>query len=106
MELTAINIGEGPLVLHFGTSQRFDFYAKDENNRIVWKWSLDMVFANVQNKVTVQAGKGLRFKAKWNYFRNDGRRVSPGKYAIMAAITPKPQNLYSKPVSIDVPPGE
>ena len=101
--VTARNKGNKPLMLKFNTAQQYEFYAKDENQRIVWKWSNDRVFAEALTDVTLAPGEMFSRSAKWNYLRNDGYRVKAGKYQIMGAITVQPQGRYSKPLQVDVP---
>ena len=99
------NVSDKSLILKFDTAQRYDFYAKDQNQRMIWQWSNEIVFANVQSEITLKPGQALAHTVKWKYVRNDGRRVKGGKFWIMGAITSRPQNRYSKPVQIDVPEG-
>ena len=101
--VVATNKDTRPVVLKFNTAQQYDFYAKDQNQRIVWKWSNDRVFANVQTKTQLQPGQALSHSVKWKYLRNDGYRAKAGKYQIMGAVTAQPQNIYSKPVTLEVP---
>ena len=100
--VTALNRGSKPLMLKFNTAQQYEFYAKDENQRIVWKWSNDRVFAEALTNITLAPGETFSRSAKWNYLRNDGHRVPAGKYQIMGAITPQPQHIFSGPVPIEV----
>lgn len=103
LELTAANNTQRPVVVEFRSAQRFDFYAKDFNGRIIWQWSHERVFADEQSKETLQPGEILKYKAKWPYVRNDGHRVKGGKYALMGALCAQPQNEYSKVVEVAVP---
>ncbi len=101
--VTATNRSEKTMVLDFQSAQHYDFYAKDSDLRIVWKWSNEVVFANAQTKLTLRPGEQISKAVKWKYVRNDGRRVKGGDFWIMGAITPQPQNKYSKPLQIEVP---
>jgi len=104
LELIVTNTGSVPLELKFNTAQRFDFYAKDQDQRIIWQWSNEMVFADALAQETLQPRESRLYKAQWSYVRNDTRCVKAGPYQLMGALTAQPQNQYSKPQVIFVSP--
>ena len=103
LELTVLNNTGKPLVLDFRNSQRFDFYIRDMNRKIIWQWAYERVFADELGKETLQPGGHLRFKAKWPYLRYDGSRVKGGKYWVIGALSAQPKNRYAKLLAIEVP---
>jgi hypothetical protein len=42
-----------PLTLAFGTSQEYDAVLRDSDGRVVWQWSADRVFAQVEHQQSV-----------------------------------------------------
>ena len=62
LELTAVNHTQRPVVVEFRNAQRFEFYAKDVNGRIIWQWSEGRVFAEEQTKETLLLGENFRCK--------------------------------------------
>jgi len=103
INLVATNTSSRPITLEFSSAQKYDFYVKSDNQRIVWKWSNNMVFANVQTKVTIHRLEQLTHSVKWDYTRNDGFPAKAGKYTVMGPVACMPQNVYSKPLPIQVP---
>jgi len=47
MTLKIFNYTGEDIVFHFNTSQRYDFIIEDEEGNEVWRWSKDMMFAQM-----------------------------------------------------------
>jgi len=94
MTLTLRNAGSQPVQLLFSTSQRYDFLARNDAGEEVWRWSADMVFAQVLGEETLGPGGDLTFQETWDRQDNNGVQVAPARYDIEGSIV----------ASVDCPP--
>jgi hypothetical protein len=65
LELHVTNVMPSVVVLEFATSQRYDFDVSDGAGEVVWRWSDDMMFAQVVGQEALQPGGSLRYTATW-----------------------------------------
>jgi hypothetical protein len=65
LELHITNATGGPLTLEFGTAQRYDFEILGSGGEAVWRWSDDMMFAQVLGEEVLAAGETRRYGAVW-----------------------------------------
>ncbi|CAN5677817.1 hypothetical protein BH23GEM10_BH23GEM10_04350 [soil metagenome] len=65
LELHVTNVTSGPLVLEFGTSQRYDFAVDHLNGEGAFRWSAARSFARVLGTEELAAGESRRYTASW-----------------------------------------
>jgi hypothetical protein len=63
--LDLTNTTGAPLVLEFGSAQRFDIGVQDGAGEDVWRWSADRSFAQVLGADTLAAGETVSYDAEW-----------------------------------------
>jgi hypothetical protein len=84
LKLTATNTTKESIVLNFGTSQQFDFYARQASlegsplgsNTGFWNWAQDKVFTASLNSETLAAGETLTYQVNWGGRDNSGNLVA------------------------------
>lgn len=64
-EVHVTNVTDRPLVLEFGSAQRYDVEVRDDDGDAVWQWSADRVFAQVVGREDLAAGASMRFTTEW-----------------------------------------
>jgi hypothetical protein len=79
LELHVTNVSGGPLVLEFATAQRYDFEVLALSGAVVWRWSDDMMFAQVLGEETLAAGETRRYTAGWPAPGGAGEYVARGR---------------------------
>jgi hypothetical protein len=80
LELYITNVTTEPIVLEFGTGQRYDFAVGLTDGTVVWRWSQDRVFTQALSSETLAAGESRRYAAAWAADRN-------GDYVAAAWLT-------------------
>lgn len=70
-ELHITNVTAEVMALEFATAQRYDFEVVDGGGRPVWRWSDDLMFAQVLGTEGLAPGESRRYEASW---WSDGRR--------------------------------
>jgi len=101
MRLTVTNKGDKPLELTFFSSQRYDFVVEKEEKEI-WRWSKDKVFAMMLGELTLQPDQSLVYQESWTQEDNTGRLVPPGKYEIIGILTTAPESIISYSLNIEI----
>ena len=76
--LTVANAGSEPVVLEFGTEQRYDFVVREGGSE-VWRWSADRMFAQAESADTVPAGGSLEYRETWVHGGRGGRYEAEGE---------------------------
>jgi hypothetical protein len=79
IEIHVTNVAGRMLTLEFATTQRYDVEISDSSGRRVWRWSDDMMFAQVLGREVVLAGESMRYVITWP-------RPVPGEYVATARI--------------------
>jgi len=69
------------ITLKFNTSQIYDFVVM-KDNKIVFKWGIDRMFAQVITEVVVPANGTRAFSVTWDMVDNKGNKVSDGTYVV------------------------
>lgn len=64
-ELHITNVTSDPIVLEFGTGQRYDFAVGLTDGTVVWRWSQDRAFTQALGNETLAAGESRRYAATW-----------------------------------------
>lgn len=78
---TITNSTNTPITLTFNTSQIYDFeIVKD--GKVVFKWGIGRMFAQVITKVTVPANGTKAFSVVWGMVDNKGNKVDVGTYSV------------------------
>ncbi|MGH7909209.1 MAG: BsuPI-related putative proteinase inhibitor [Thermodesulfobacteriota bacterium] len=100
MTLTVTNKSKETFHYSFRSSQVYDFVVKEDNKEI-WRWSTDKVFAQVIIEFTLAPGKSESFEESWEQVDNEGKNVSAGKYQVIGILATRPERS-SHPVSIEI----
>ena len=65
----------------YASAQTHDFIVRDGETEI-WKWSYDLVVADVVVEETILPGEILEFDENWSQADNEGLSVPPGSYTL------------------------
>jgi hypothetical protein len=68
--LHGTNPTEQPILLEFDNAQRFEFEVHDASGAVIWRWSAQHAFAQVEGRERVAPSESLRYEGVW---RQDGR---------------------------------
>ena len=79
LDLIVANAGAEPVVLTFGTSQRYDFVVLGEDGAEVWRWSADRMFTQAVAEEEVPAGAALEYHEAWP-------QAGPGRFRVVATV--------------------
>lgn len=82
--LILADCGDNEAVLHFPTSQRYDFIINDPNGAEVWRSSDGKSYDQVEGTETLQAGQTKLYKETWDQKDRSGNQVLEGKYKVSA----------------------
>jgi hypothetical protein len=63
--LEVANGGMSPVVLEFGTGQRYDFAVRDSAGVEMWRWSSEQLFTQALGTEAVEAGRVLSYEVVW-----------------------------------------
>jgi hypothetical protein len=77
LELHVTNATEDTLRVEFATAQRYDFAVSDASGE-VWRWSSDMVFAQVLGVEEMLPGETRRYGASWAASGRSGEHTATG----------------------------
>jgi hypothetical protein len=100
MSLTVANKSKETFRDSFRSAQSYDFVVKQENKEI-WRWSSDKLFAQVITEFTLAPGKSKSFEEVWEQIDNDGKNISAGKYQTIGILATRPERS-SNAVSIEI----
>jgi hypothetical protein len=79
LELHITNVSGGPLTLEFATAQRYDFEVEEAAGGLAWRWSDEMMFAQVLGEERLEAGESRRYTAGWSAPGGSGDYVARGR---------------------------
>jgi hypothetical protein len=82
LTLTVTNIASYPVTIHFQTTQRYDFSARNSSGQVVWTWSNGQSFPPTPGEVVLAPGASLRYTQPWSYVNNSGMPVLDGTYTV------------------------
>jgi hypothetical protein len=80
--LTVFNYTEDRVIFTFTSTQRYDFFIRQEG-REIWRWSAERFFALVMGEERIQPGKSLVYTE--TYRAKD--KLTPGIYSITGMLT-------------------
>ena len=78
---TITNTGKDPVTLTFNTSQIYDFVIM-KDNKIIFKWGIERMFAQVITQVTVPGEGTKAFSVSWDMVDSKGNKVDTGTYTV------------------------
>ncbi|HUE77076.1 MAG TPA: BsuPI-related putative proteinase inhibitor [Longimicrobiales bacterium] len=81
LRLHVTNTGTRPIDFTFPTSQRYDFVVATDTGERVWRWSDEMMFAQVISEVALAPGETWDFEAAWE----PGNRA--GLFQVLGEVT-------------------
>jgi Intracellular proteinase inhibitor len=82
--LLLANCGNNDAVLHFPTTQRYDFIITDPNGVEDWRSSDGKSFGQVEGTETLQPGQTATYTETWNQKDRTGTQVPAGQYKVSA----------------------
>jgi hypothetical protein len=82
-DLSLKNEGEKPVELLFTSGQQFEISVVNESGERVYRYSDDKMFTQALQKMTIEAGKTVKWHDQWAY-SND---LLAGKYKVIAQVT-------------------
>ena len=84
MEFRLFNYTNSPIGLQYTSSQRFDFVIRDKDDREIWRWSNDKMFAQrISEKVLGPQNREMAFETRF------GGRLEKGSYKLTGISTAK-----------------
>jgi hypothetical protein len=94
------NDGDAPVVMSFPTSQLYDFILRDAEGKAIWRWSRDMVFAQVLTDRTFAPHEERDFAETIPLAALEG--ITPGVYYVSAEL-PKVARSFQEPIEVEAP---
>ncbi len=95
LRLRLLNAAAADSMLTFPTSQKYDFFIKDEQGHEVWRWSEGRVFTQMVQNETIQAGE------RFDYFgKVEPGELEAGSYEVLGLTTA--EELIGETVSIEL----
>jgi hypothetical protein len=79
LELHVTNATGEALLVEFTSAQRYDFTVVDDGGSVVWRWSDEMMFAQVMGTESLQPGETRRYAASWYAGALRGEYVATGR---------------------------
>jgi hypothetical protein len=104
MKLRVANLGDRPLTLRLtGRPIAFDLIVTSADGTTVWRRLEEATITMVLQVRTLASGETLVLEDVWRQQAAGGARVSPGDYAVTAALlTDAPIPLRAAPVSLRI----
>lgn len=84
MTFTIANCGDNAITLTYPTTQRYEFFAQDDNLNKVWSSADNKVFDQVQGQQTVGPNETVVYTETWDQKDSSGAQVPDGRYKISA----------------------
>lgn len=102
MALTVLNQGSKTYEAQFSSSKIYDFYLYDAEERLVWKWSGDKMFAMALINKRLEPKQPLTYVETFNQILLSGKQLEPGKYRLVGEFYMREKQYCSKAVEIEV----
>ena len=102
MALTVLNQGSKTYEAQFASSKIYDFYLYDAEERLVWKWSGDKMFAMALVNRELLSKLPLTYVITFNQTLLSGKQLGPGKYQLVGEFSIRENPRRTKPVAIEV----
>ncbi|HET9862515.1 MAG TPA: BsuPI-related putative proteinase inhibitor [Steroidobacteraceae bacterium] len=80
------NLRNRTTTLRFPDAQIYDFYLFDADDRVLWRWSEDMAFAQVVTRLTFAPRATRSYTLTWNGVLADGTQLPAGQYRARGVI--------------------
>lgn len=77
--LHVTNLTDDAVTLEFATAQRYDFEVSRVDGGVVWRWSDEMMFAQVEGRETLEPGESRRYEETWVAPTAAGSYVATGR---------------------------
>lgn len=100
LALTVLNQGSKRYEAQFSSSKIYDFYLYDAEERLVWKWSGDKMFAMALINRRLEPKQPLTYVEIFN--QTSGKQLEPGKYRLVGEFCLREKQYCSKAVEIEV----
>jgi hypothetical protein len=84
--LTLRNTTDKPVVLEFGSGQRYNLEIQDEHGKVVYRWSDDRAFTMMFGQESLGPGE-KSYTVEVRLADGEGRALAPGKYNAEGSIT-------------------
>lgn len=102
MALTVLNQGSKRYEAQFSSSKIYDFYLYDAEERPVWKWSGDKMFAMALINRRLEPKQPLTYVETFNQILPSGKQLEPGKYLLVGELCIREKQLRAKPVEVEI----
>lgn len=102
MALTVLNQGSKRYEAQFSSSKIYDFYLYDAEERLVWKWSGDKMFAMALVNKRLEPKQPLTYVETFDQILLSGKQLEPGKYRLMGEFCMRGKQLRTKPVELEI----
>lgn len=100
MALTVLNQGSKRYEAQFSSSKIYDFYLYDAQERLVWKWSGDKMFAMALINRRLEPKQPLTYVEIFN--QTSGIQLEPGKYRLVGEFCMREKPYRAKQVEIEI----
>ena len=93
IELTIIITNESQETISsiYSSSQSFDFAVYKPDQKEIWRWSHDKVFAMMVRPFELSPGKNIKFSYTWKQTGNNSQLVPAGKYYVQGWLVLSPR---------------
>lgn len=102
MALTVLNQGSKTYEAQFASSKIYDFYLYDAEERLVWKWSGDKMFAMALISRKLEPKHPLTYVETFNQIFLSGKQLEPGKYRLVGEFCMREKQLRTKPLELEI----
>ncbi|MFH1219669.1 MAG: BsuPI-related putative proteinase inhibitor [Candidatus Eisenbacteria bacterium] len=92
VRLVVSNTTARPLSLVFPTAQTADFVVR-KGRDIIWRWSDEMMFAQVLSGAAIAPHDSVIYGAQWNQKLADGTNAALGAYTIQGILVTRPEKV-------------
>jgi len=76
------NLTDQSVTLQYSSSQLFDFYVSNRNDREIWRWSEDKSFLPVIREMILGPGEEETIEIVWNQRNKSGNLVDPQMFTL------------------------
>ena len=93
VKLTLIVTNENQKIISavYSSSQSFDFAVYKPDQKEIWRWSHDKVFAMMVRPFELSPGKNIKFSYTWKQTGNNSQLVPAGKYYVQGWLVLSPR---------------
>jgi len=102
MALTVLNQGSKTYQAQFSSAKIYDFYLYDAEDRLVWKWSGDKMFAMALTSRKLEPKRPQTYLVAFNQVLSSGKLLEPGKYRLVGEFSLREKPYRAKEVEIEI----